>query len=57
MARARITRVWPDLESVSVSVSIDGEHPDALDMLCARVARLYAEAVGITVQSFPDEEE
>ena len=57
MARIRITRRWPDGETLSVSVEIEGEHPDALDMAATRVRRLYAETLADTVESFGDDDD
>lgn len=57
MARFRIVRTWPDSETLSVSVEVEGEHPDGWDMAATRTRRLYAEALADTVESFGDDEE
>jgi len=54
MARAWITRTWPDGAMLQVGVEVDGQHPDLLDELVRRVAVLDAEA---PITGAPNEDE
>jgi hypothetical protein len=49
MAEAMIQRVWPDGETLTISIETDASFPDALDEARMECRRLYAEALEITL--------
>lgn len=55
MARAWITRTWPDGAMLQVGVEVDGQHPDLLDELVRRVVALDAEAPNTATPTESDE--
>jgi hypothetical protein len=55
MAEAMISRAWPDGETLTVSVEVDGQFPDAVAEVEAAARRLYAEALGITLTTGVDD--
>ena len=49
MAEAMISRSWPDGDVLTVSIEADESFPDAISEVEATCARLYANALGVTL--------
>lgn len=45
----RMTRRWPDGDSVQVTITADAAYPDALDQARATATRAFADALDVTL--------